>query len=1479
MIDQNLNKKVLKEDTTTPNAPNIATTDENLSVDVMFQQSKLPSLGRQIFSVVPINGPTGAIFNITPQSGLAEITTILCEADVSGSLNNKYWLLSSPTTDYYIWYNVNSGGTDPTIAGKTGIEVAVATDADADTVAAATQVAIDAEDDFGATVTDATVTVTNADDGEVTHATDGNTNWGYAWAVTQQGTGVVEITEIACEADIAGSLSGKYFLINSPSTNYYVWMQTGEREVNTLTASSASDTDMTGTKEVNTLTASDASDTDMTGRKRISTLQIQGTAAQLDGMVGAKQKDTFTVDGAASLDKTGAKEVNTLTCGTAAQIDMTGAKEVNTIIAEADHYASLDGKDFPFYALDSNNGTLKQYYCYFDVANDGNPPDPNRLGTPIKVSIDYNATAIAVATAIRAAITASDAEVTVSGSGATVILTGNFWGEAESITGGNTGWDNFERTVTGIDITAGEYFTFSTGLSGSEVNYYAWFNATGGAAANTAPSLDPEVVDATGIEVQHAFNADANAMGTALRAALESVVGTTGNGETVITGATTDAIITNVDWGVGVASGDEISDAAFTAIRTVTGIDITAGNYIDFTSGIDGEQTDYRVWFSVTGGSNSGEAPSIAPDDGGKTLIKVEVDINDINNDVGALLRTAVAVSGVTITGSNNTCTIENNDWGLGTTASDGDLNGVGAWAVNEDQAGIAITPSKYFTFTVGITNPINYYVWYSASNGTTAGQAPSSDPEVVGATGVKVEHLINANAINLADATYDALIANGVDTYATITDPNSMSTNVVITDLEYGVGVAPTKTWTVNFNVTTTAGVDITAGDYLTFYTGLNGSENSYYVWFNATGGTATNNAPSTDPEVADHIGIEVQHAFDADANTMGAAIRAAIESVVGQTGDGSTTISGATTNTIITNTEYGEGVIATVGSAPTNFSIARTATGVDITAGDYLIFYTGLSGSPKKYYVWFNATGGTATDNAPSTDPAVAAATGIEVQHAFDADANTMGAAIRAAIESVVGVTGNSEAVITGATTDTIITDALIGIGTPAETGSAPTNFSVDETNVGTEESTDPAISGRTGIMASFDNDSNAATVAVAVGAAIDAVDDFDAAVDTLTVTVTNVNIGVVADAADGDTGWTSAWTVTQQGAGVVEISTIICKGDISNSLNNKYWTLSSPSTDYYVWYSVNGLGSLQPIAGKTAIKVSINTNATAAEVAAATATAINTLSDFVATSTLATVTVTNVNIGVVTDLADGNTGWSSAWTITIAGALNTNEFKLVRSNVEVENSTAIKTGITQEAIQDLRSQHGKSAEKIIGMMLRALANDAENTKTMSFLSTYAKVSTTLALTNSKNAETNLFEITHKVQELVLQMNKINIRTYDASVVLPYKVMASIMSLSQYIQGEDKEERGLFIAQINRTKYYTNPVSTSLTAYVVLKDIDNPSKSSAIFSPYVSQIIEAQDPNSGSVSYHIFNRYAITISPLHVSGNEMIYSFDITL
>ena len=132
-----------------------------------------------------------------------EITLIATVADSSSSLQSKYFFINAieadsttdvgfKTVEYYVWLDVSSGGSDPSISGKTGVEVNISTNDTAATVATAVKNALDGLSNFSASVgvgagNDNKVTVTNTNRGSVTDASDNNT--GFTISTTTQGTG------------------------------------------------------------------------------------------------------------------------------------------------------------------------------------------------------------------------------------------------------------------------------------------------------------------------------------------------------------------------------------------------------------------------------------------------------------------------------------------------------------------------------------------------------------------------------------------------------------------------------------------------------------------------------------------------------------------------------------------------------------------------------------------------------------------------------------------------------------------------------------------------------------------------------------------------------------------------------------------------------------------------------------------------------------------------------------------------------------------------------------------------------------------------------------------------------------------------------------------------------------------------------------------------------------------------------------------
>lgn len=124
----------------------------------------------------------------------AQIATVTTVADSAGSLNSKYFLLDSAEggTQYYVWLNINSAGVDPEVSGRTGVEVAGATNVSAADIATAIQTAVHALTEFTATVLTNVVTITAATAGICVDPEDVDT--GFTIAVTTEGKSTIAYT-------------------------------------------------------------------------------------------------------------------------------------------------------------------------------------------------------------------------------------------------------------------------------------------------------------------------------------------------------------------------------------------------------------------------------------------------------------------------------------------------------------------------------------------------------------------------------------------------------------------------------------------------------------------------------------------------------------------------------------------------------------------------------------------------------------------------------------------------------------------------------------------------------------------------------------------------------------------------------------------------------------------------------------------------------------------------------------------------------------------------------------------------------------------------------------------------------------------------------------------------------------------------------------------------------------------------------------
>lgn len=220
-----------------------------------------------------------------------------------------------------------------------------------------------------------------------------------------------------------------------------------------------------------------------------------------------------------------------------------------------------------------------------------------------------------------------------------------------------------------------------------------------------------------------------------------------------------------------------------------------------------------------------------------------------------------------------------------------------------------------------------------------------------------------------------------------------------------------------------------------------------------------------------------------------------------------------------------------------------------------------------------------------------------------------------------------------------------------------------------------------------------------------------------------------------------------------------------------------------------------------------------------------------------------------------------------------------ELVRSEVEVFPSNPIKTGISVEAMEDMKRQFGVDGVKSVAILLQGLANEDENDKLITFLASKAVAADNLDLSNSGNAYDNFIEIQQHVSDIVIQMNMKGRRTFKSAVLLPYKLAASIMASSGWLNKFTSNSNEFYMGGNDLIEYYINPDITATSTFVILKDRYNGSKSAGSYSSYTNYIQESIDSETGDLNYIIYNRFALGISPLHEVTNPMIMSFTHTL
>lgn len=145
-----------------------------------------------------------------------ETTNVTFQADSAGSLNSKFFTFQDQpgTNKYYLWFNINSAGVDPAVAGATGIVVAGATGATAATLATAAVAACAAT--VGVTVAAGAsghIVITDNAPGVATKVTDGSAATSFTFTRSITGSALTSAqyqlygTDTLIAADLARAIN------------------------------------------------------------------------------------------------------------------------------------------------------------------------------------------------------------------------------------------------------------------------------------------------------------------------------------------------------------------------------------------------------------------------------------------------------------------------------------------------------------------------------------------------------------------------------------------------------------------------------------------------------------------------------------------------------------------------------------------------------------------------------------------------------------------------------------------------------------------------------------------------------------------------------------------------------------------------------------------------------------------------------------------------------------------------------------------------------------------------------------------------------------------------------------------------------------------------------------------------------------------------------------------------------------------------
>lgn len=220
----------------------------------------------------------------------------------------------------------------------------------------------------------------------------------------------------------------------------------------------------------------------------------------------------------------------------------------------------------------------------------------------------------------------------------------------------------------------------------------------------------------------------------------------------------------------------------------------------------------------------------------------------------------------------------------------------------------------------------------------------------------------------------------------------------------------------------------------------------------------------------------------------------------------------------------------------------------------------------------------------------------------------------------------------------------------------------------------------------------------------------------------------------------------------------------------------------------------------------------------------------------------------------------------------------FELLSKNLELFPSEPINTGISTEALTDLKSQYGEDAEQIIVDMLKGIISERENALVLQYLRDNAERAVDYKSADKQNAQYSMYALMQYIHNLILAINGKTFRSYESFAIIPFiqfTPIATLLGMGEYFNANDAKSSNLYIGTVGKTKIFLNPDLKSKIGYVGLFD-KNLSKSSGIFGDYTPEFYIAPDPDTGNSNYFMNHRFGLSLSPLHNENNPLIYWFN---